>query len=738
MQAYTELLPPSAVTRAVSLSFTSPSSRNLVVAKTSLLQIFNVLTLPHEISDAQANGTRRDSDANGSSGSSRWRLALVGEYPIAGTVTSLAAIKALGTKSGGEALLIASRDAKISLVEWDPEAHSLSTLSIHYYEGEHLQGSPWTPELSHWPCYLTVDPSNRCAALKFGQRHIAILPFRQVGDDLVMADEDPDLDEPDGQPRQDQQLNGNSDTHQTPYSASFVLPLTALDPSIIHPIDLAFLYEYREPTLGVLSCSIGGAASMLRKDVMTYTAFTLDLEQKARTPLLSVSGLPSDLFRLVPLPLPVGGALLIGANELIHVDQAGKTHGIGVNDFSKQSSGFSMTDQSELDLRLEGCVVAPLNTGSGDMILSLIDGTLAILTFRMDGRSVSGLSVTPVPADRGGNALGASASCAVALGHGTIFIGSDEADAIILSCSSPDGQLPRKQSHAGMPGEEEDEVSDEDVEDDDDLYGNDNSPAKQAAAGNLTTVNLDDVNFIVQDRLMNIALASEAAIGRTLVTFPKAATETQPADQLDVHLAVPTGRGKAGSLAILNHSVRLTVQRDLGLNDVKRVWSVRLRPASAKKGDVVPMPEHDSLLVTAHVDADGLETSAIYNINETGIQQRTDSDFEADTSTLDIGVMQHGSRLIQVSKAELRSYDPGESPFSAFLFHLLFIPYICSWTASLLQWFGKAILEPHREGRCVSFLFRYMVVLSSFSIQTMQPLFNPVSCYRCVFGECCV
>ena len=42
MQCYTELVPPTAVTRAVSLPFLSSIAANLIVAKTSLLQIFRV------------------------------------------------------------------------------------------------------------------------------------------------------------------------------------------------------------------------------------------------------------------------------------------------------------------------------------------------------------------------------------------------------------------------------------------------------------------------------------------------------------------------------------------------------------------------------------------------------------------------------------------------------------------------------------------------------------------------
>ena len=42
--------------------------------------------------------------------------------------------------------------------------------------------------------------------------------------------------------------------------------------------------------------------------------------------------LPHDAFSLVPLPLPVGGALVVCANMVLHVNQ-GFSCGLALNDF---------------------------------------------------------------------------------------------------------------------------------------------------------------------------------------------------------------------------------------------------------------------------------------------------------------------------------------------------------------------------------------------------------------------
>jgi cleavage and polyadenylation specificity factor subunit 1 len=662
MQCYTELAPPTAVSHAITLPFVSARATNLVVAKNSLLQIFELRSTVTEVKpgedggeNAAANYDTEAADVQVQRTEQTSKLVLLGEFPLAGTVISLARIKALNTKSRAEALLVAFRDAKLSLVEWDPESYNLHTLSIHYYENPDLPGlAPWSAELKDTHNFLTADPSNRCAALKFGTHNLAILPFRQR--DLAEDDYDSDDDrKPKGA------AEGEAES-ATPYSSSFVLPLTNLDPTLTHPVHLAFLHEYREPTFGVIAASQETAPSLLayRKDILNYTVFTLDLEHKASTTLLSVTGLPYDVNRVVPLPSPIGGALLVGGNEVIHVDQAGKTNGVAVNEFAKVCSSFPLSDQSELALRLEGCTVELLSQENGDVLIVLNNGRLVVLTFTLDGRTVSGMTVQPVDTEHGGYILKASASCTTSMGRGRVFVGSEDGESVLLGWTGAAHQQRRKQSDAGL---EDDDLSDleDDVDDlDDDLY-NDTAPAvkKMTSAAAEPSVP-GSYTFRIHDVLPSIAPINE------VVVHPGKDTDSLNKGEI----VASTGRGAAGAITILNRELHPVKLAQTVLESAKGLWAVHAKKAVPQgvhaafgedtEANMSSDVDYDQYLVVCRAGEDGNEVTTVYEVNGNELTATDKGDFEREEgSTLSVGVLARGTKVVQVMRTEVRTYDSG-------------------------------------------------------------------------------
>ncbi|KAK3067592.1 mRNA cleavage and polyadenylation factor subunit, partial [Teratosphaeriaceae sp. CCFEE 6253] len=645
MQCYTELLPPTAVTHAVALPLLSPTANNLVVAKTSLLQVFDVLPTPEE----------------------NTRLSLLAEYPLSGTVTAL---RALTLSSGTHALLLATKDAKLSLLEWDAANHRISTISIHFYEGENVLLPPFGPSLAECESVLTVDPSSRCAALQFGQRQLAILPFRHASDDVADDGSDDGLDTAMGGPLKrtstsltttsPEETAGEGAEEPTPYAPSFVLPTTALDPALTHPIHLAFLHAYREPTFGLLSSrtAVSDALREERRDAVTFALFTLDLGQRASTNLLSVPNLPSDLWKVVPLALPVGGALLVGRDEVVHVDQGGKVCAVGVNEFAKRGSGLSMVDQSGLGLRLEGCEVEVLDPGTGDLLLVLRDGTLAVLSFKLLGRNIGGMTITRVAAAHGGRVNASAPSCAVGLPDQHVFVGSEDGNSSLLRWTKTAATLSRKRSHAQMleqadtapaltdDDDDDDEAAEEDV-DEDDLYAPTAESIKRTASISRQTA-LEagaTYSFELRDSLRSLGPINGFCLGKS-----------PGAGEGKLELVAGIGRGVGSRLAVLRRAIVPREVRGWAVQGaVQGAWSLDVRPRDSPDDAAA-----DSRLLFA---SDGTATR-VYRHAESGatngdaaLEELTETDFEGEGAALSLCTLAQDSIVVHARRTEIRTYD---------------------------------------------------------------------------------
>lgn len=704
MQCYTELTPPTAVTHSLSLPFLTAAANNLVVAKSSLLQIFESKTITSEVDNSQTStlhstkpAAQYDSRLNDDEGlessflggdasfqksdrTSNTKLVLVAEVPVSGVVTGLARIKTQNTLSGGEALLVQFKDAKLSLLEWDPERYNVTTISIHYYEQEEHQGSPWAPALNDCVNFLVADPGSRCAALKFGARNLAILPFKQADEeDIAMGDWDPELDGPRPVKQEDAPtavVNGASNIEETPYSPSFVLRLSILDPNLIYPVDLAFLYEYREPTFGILSAKLSPSAALGRKDHLSFMVFTLDLQQKASTTILSVGGLPHDLFKVVAIPAPVGGALLVGANELIHIDQSGASNGVAVNSFSKQCTDFTLSDQSELGLRLEGCTLSFISPEIGQMLLILSDGRFATLDILLDGRRVSGLNVKLVAPELGGHIIPYRISSLSRLGKNTVFAGSEDGDSVVLGWMRKQTQSSKRKSRL-QESLDFDDFDEEDLEDEDDLYAD--SAAVAQIASDAAASKGGELVFRIHDTLTSIAPIQDITYGKPFVPTEDEEQKNMAGVRSDLQLVAAVGTGQAGALAILNREIQPKVVGRFDFPEARGLWTISARKPMPKslqgeKGgasvgdDYDISAQYDQFMIVAKIDLDNYETSDVYALTAAGFESLTGTEFEpAAGFTVEAGTMANQRRVIQVLKSEVRVYDGGECNSVAFL-----------------------------------------------------------------------
>nr|POE94812.1 protein cft1 [Quercus suber] len=515
---------------------------------------------------------------------------------------------------------------------------------------------PFGPSLSECPAMLTVDPSSRCAALKFGVRHLAILPFRQLGDDLAEGVDDGDLDmDPVELPlkRASSQTQGEGEAaKQTPYKPSFVLPLTVLDPSLVHLTHLAFLHEYREPTFGFLSSSIQPSAALLadRKDCLNYTVLTLDLDQRASTNLVTVTKLPSDLWKIVPLALPVGGALLIGNNEFVHIDQSGKTAAVAVNEFARQASDFNMADHANLNMKLENCEIAVLDSATGDLLIVLDDGALATLTFKLLGRNVGGILVTRVDAECGGRLFGSGPSALTVMRNNSLFVGSEDGESALFAWNKKGSSSSRKRSHAQMVDGDvpNDENGDADEIDEDDLYATAKDSIRRPSSPSMQGISDVSLQYSFErhDMLKSLGPINSLCLGKS---------PSHGKDRLQ--LVAASGRGRTSLLTCFNREIVPTIGKTTPFTKAQNAWAMR---ALSRDGNISTVDEgehHDNLLFVF----DG-ESTKIYDIPRPGegsgaFTERTGTEFEHDGETLAVATLSDRKTVVQCRRTEVRTYN---------------------------------------------------------------------------------
>jgi cleavage and polyadenylation specificity factor subunit 1 len=321
----------------------------------------------------------------------------------------------------------------------------------------------------------------------------AILPIRQPDDEI------------------DDTLS--SDTEKS-YHPSFVVKASQLEETIAHVIDEAFLHEYREPTLAVLYSRPRTAAGLLdhRKDTVSLLAIALDLQQRASTTIFSVHGLPYDCNRVLSLPSTVGGLLILGTNEVIHVDQAGRCVCVAVNVYARRTSSFPMIQKPELKLSLEGAIAVSLGTEEGDILLALRNSSFMRLRFLRDGRSVTDIDIEKLDLSTIPGVGLAGFSCAVPLASERVFLGSISGDSVLLGYISGTKAIDTSEVRIGM---------NDTVDDLNDIYGDEDEIAATAAGSHKSKIRLRIHDFLqstapIRDAILAPPVFSEVLLFRFL------------------------------------------------------------------------------------------------------------------------------------------------------------------------------------------------------------------------------
>uniref|UniRef100_A0A7N6B0I9 Cleavage and polyadenylation specificity factor subunit 1 n=1 Tax=Anabas testudineus TaxID=64144 RepID=A0A7N6B0I9_ANATE len=556
---YRQAHTPTAVEFSVYCNFISSKEKNLVVAGTSQLFVYRI------IHDRICSSASLFPPAD--SKSRKEKLEQVASFSLFGNVMSMASVQLVGANR--DALLLSFKDAKLSVVEYDPGTHDLKTLSLHYFEEPELRDG--FVQNVHIPI-VRVDPENRCAVMLIYGTKLVVLPFRK--DTLT-----------------DEQEGGVGEGPKSSFLPSYIIDVRELDEKLLNIIDMKFLHGYYEPTLLILfepNQTWPGRVAV-RQDTCSIVAISLNIMQKVHPVIWSLSNLPFDCTQVMAVPKPIGGVVVFAVNSLLYLNQSVPPYGVSLNSQTNGTTAFPLRIQDEVKITLD-CSQADF-IAYDKMVISLKGGEIYVLTLITDGmRSVRAFHFDKAAAS-------VLTTCMVTMETGYLFLGSRLGNSLLLKYTEklqetppeeekdrdkqeePPNKKKRVESSANWTGmfkynfDEVDEIE---------VYGSEAQSGTQLAT----------YSFEVCDSLLNIGPCGMASMGEPAFLSEEFQSNPEP----DLEVVVCSGYGKNGALSVLQRSIRPQVVTTFELPGCHDMWTVISSEEKEKEEDEKTEPplEDDS------------------------------------------------------------------------------------------------------------------------------------------------
>uniref|UniRef100_A0A8C1A8B5 Cleavage and polyadenylation specificity factor subunit 1 n=1 Tax=Cyprinus carpio carpio TaxID=630221 RepID=A0A8C1A8B5_CYPCA len=529
---YRQAHPPTAVEFAVYCNFISSQEKNLVVAATSQLCVYRIIY---------------DVEVRGHGKSRKEKLEQVASFSLFGNVMSLASVQLAAANR--DALLLSFKDAKLSVVEYDPGTHDLKTLSLHYFEEPELREG--FVQNVHIPM-VRVDPENRCAVMLVYGTCLVVLPFRR--DTLT-----------------DEQEGIVGEGQKSSFLPTNIIDVRELDEKLLNIIDMKFLHGYYEPTLLILfepNQTWPGRVAV-RQDTCSIVAISLNIMQKVHPVIWSLSNLPFDCTQVMAVPKPIGGVVVFAVNSLLYLNQSVPPFGVSLNSQTNGTTAFPLRPQEEVKITLD-CSQASFIT-SDKMVISLKGGEIYVLTLITDGmRSVRAFHFDKAAAS-------VLSTCMTTMEAGYLFLGSRLGNSLLLRYTEKLQETPVEEGKENEEKEKQEPPSKKkrvdsvanwtgrkaslpDELDEIEVYGSEAQSGTQLAT----------YSFEVCDSILNIGPCASASMGEPAFLSEEFQTNPEP----DLEVVVCSGFGKNGALSVLQRSIRPQVVTTFELPGCHDMWTV--------------------------------------------------------------------------------------------------------------------------------------------------------------------
>uniref|UniRef100_A0A3Q2ZWI6 Cleavage and polyadenylation specificity factor subunit 1 n=1 Tax=Kryptolebias marmoratus TaxID=37003 RepID=A0A3Q2ZWI6_KRYMA len=516
---YRQAHTPTAVEFSVYCNFISSKEKNLVIAGTSQLYVYRII---HDVESSSK--TDKSSEAK----TRKEKLEQVASFSLFGNVMSMASVQLIGASK--DALLLSFKDAKLSVVEYDPGTHDLKTLSLHYFEEPELRDG--FVQNVHIPI-VRVDPENRCAVMLVYGTKLVVLPFRK--DTLT-----------------DEQESGVGEGPKSSFLPSYIIDVRELDEKLLNIIDMKFLHGYYEPTLLILfepNQTWPGRVAV-RQDTCSIVAISLNIMQKVHPVIWSLSNLPFDCTQVMAVPKPIGGVVVFAVNSLLYLNQSVPPYGVSLNSMTTGTTSFPLRKHPHITL---DCCQSDF-IAYDKMVISLKGGEIYVLTLITDGmRSVRAFHFDKAAAS-------VLTTCMVTMEPGFLFLGSRLGNSLLLKYTEKLQETPIEEGKENKKKRVESSTNWTDEVDEIEVYGSEAQSGTQLAT----------YSFEVCDSILNIGPCANASMGEPAFLSEEFQNNPEP----DLEVVVCSGYGKNGALAVLQRSIRPQVVTTFELPGCHDMWTV--------------------------------------------------------------------------------------------------------------------------------------------------------------------
>ncbi|GMH19709.1 hypothetical protein Nepgr_021550 [Nepenthes gracilis] len=605
---------------------------NLIVTAGNVLEIYVVRV--QESNSADSKGSLDAKRSGLMAGVSGAALELVCHYRLHGNVESLAVLCVNGGDSSRrrDSIILSFCDAKVSVLEYDDSIHALRASSLHCFEGpEWLYLKRGRESFARGPL-VKVDPQGRCGGVLVYDLQLIILKTVQAGSGLAG----------------DEEAFSFGGAISARIDSSYIVNLRDLD--MKHVKDFIFVHGYIEPVLVILherEPTWAGRISWKHHTCM-ISALSINTAMKQHPLIWSAMSLPHDAYKLLAVPSPIGGVLVICANS-IHYHRQSSSCALAVNSFAVSGDSSQEMPRSSFNAELDAAHATWL--ANDVAMLSTKTGELLILTLVFDGRVVQRLDLSKSKAS-------ILTSGITTLGNSLFFLASRLGDSLLVqfTCGTEPTSLPSalKDEVGDIEGDGpssrqllrspsdalQDIVGGEELV----LYGSTSNKAESTQRS---------VSYAVRDSLLNVGPLKDFSYGLRINANPNA---TGIAKQSNYELACCSGHGKNGALCILQQSIRPDMITEVELPGCKGIWTVyhkssRSHNSDSSKSAAEDDEYHAYLIISLETKTMVLETADL-------LGEVTESvDYYVQGSTIAAGNLFGRRRVVQVFAQGARILD---------------------------------------------------------------------------------